>query len=222
MEVADDWLLCNAVNKNINLTQFKKAIELANGFNIKTIANIGLGIPFLSEKATIKATINSVNEAFKIGVDNVILFPYHVKPGTLLEVLYQHNLYHSVSLWSLINVLSSLDKKFLPYVNISWYRNYYTDPSKIISSPITCDKCYQDVLSLLDEFKAKPSEEMLEKLQNFSCSCKLEWIEKIGNQSEKPDIAQFEKMYEFLANAYDIPNTVVEDGRHCLKEDNYA
>ena len=78
-------------------------------------------------------------------------------------------------MWSLVEVLNRVDNKLLKNIEIAWYKSYYEDDSKMVSSPTTCPKCYNQVVSLLDEYRATCSYNTIEKLNRFDCSCKTKW-----------------------------------------------
>lgn len=53
-------------------------------------------------------------------------------------------------------MLSAFTADELERIHISWYRNYYTDKSKIASSPAVEEENLEQVLLLLDEYKNHP------------------------------------------------------------------
>lgn len=222
VETLDACLLRNSVNKGVSVSEIEAAVEKVHSAGLRCIANIGLGLPFISERANIDITHRSVMDALKMGFDSVILFPYHIKPGTLLEVLYSNGRYQCVSLWALIEVLSMLPSAYLPIVNISWYRNYYTDKAKIISSPGTCPECQDAVLTMLDKYKSVPCEDSLTALKHETCSCRSKWQNALMGQTDSADYATFESDYRFLARYFHADNDLLEEALREVKEDLYA
>jgi radical SAM enzyme (TIGR01210 family) len=221
IETTNDFLLKHAINKGICLSQMKSSVMLIHEYCTYAIANIGIGIPFISERENIRQAQGSVLKALEFGFDNIILFPYHVKPGTLLEVLFQNRRYSSVSLWSLVETLSGLPSEYLPKVNISWYKNYYTDKRKVIEVPYTCLHCYEEVLGLLDAYKANPCWETLESLSFYRCRCHENWRNAIERESIGLDLERIQDDYRFLANYYDIPSDMLHEAIKELSEDLY-
>lgn len=179
LETSNDWIRKYCLNKATNVSNYLNAIKILKSFDIETLINISLGLPFLSENESIIDTIESVNWAYEHGADSVIIFPIHVKPGTLVNILYHNKLYHPISLWSLVKVLNSIPSQHLHKTQISWYKNYYTDNSKIISSPSTCEFCYPDIISLFDEYRATCSKSVVRKLTEYNCNCKSQWKENL-------------------------------------------
>jgi len=222
VETLDPWLLKNAVNKGVTMDQIENAVKMIRGAGLISIANIGLGIPFICEKANIMQAIKSVTTALNKGFDLIILFPYHTKPGTLLEILFTADRYRRISLWSLVEVLANLPSKYLPKVNISWYRNYYTDKRKVIESPDTCPHCRDIILGLLDQYKATPCQSTLSVLLSFQCNCRDEWRTMIDNQSDSIEFSAIENDYRFLADYFKANNDLLTQTLTEMEESLYA
>ena len=222
VETLNPWLLRNSVNKGVTLTQIIEAVHIVHEAGLLSIANIGLGLPFVNERTNIAYASASVVMAIKMGFDSVILFPYHVKPGTLLETLYSNGSYQCVSLWALVDALSTLPKELLPRVNISWYRNYYTDKTKIMASPDTCPECSETILRLLDDYKSNPSEGILVVLNNINCCCRARWRESLNSQVEGVEFAHVEQDYYALAKHFHIEHDLLEGTLREMRETMYV
>ena len=222
VETLDAGLLRNSVNKGVFISDIEAAVEKVHSAGLRCVANIGLGLPFVSEKANMNIACQSVQKALKIGFDAVILFPYHIKPGTLLEVLYKAGRYQCVSLWALIEVLAMLPQECLPVVNISWYRNYYTDKTKILSSPCTCSECQEAILALLDKYKSEPCKDTLAALEHEICSCRNSWKDNLKGQADCIEYAMFERDYRFLARYFHMDTDLLEEALREVKESLYA
>jgi hypothetical protein len=222
VETLDPWLLKNSINKGVMVEQIENAVRMIRGAGLISIANIGLGIPFICEKTNIIQAIKSATTALNKGFDLIILFPYHIKPGTLLEVLFTADRYHRISLWSLVEVLANLPSKYLPQINISWYRNYYTDKRKVIESPDTCPHCRNIVLGLLDQYKAAPCQSTLSALLSFQCNCQDEWRIMIDSQSDSIKFSAVEDDYRYLANHFKINNDLLAQTLTEMKEGLYV
>lgn len=177
LETGSFFLQKYCINKGYFLREYENAVQLLKKNNISVYANVVLGTPFLTMGQALRDCQNALNWALTHNTEKVVLFPLHVKPGTMLEWLYQKGYYKPVSLWGLVEVLGSIDENLLSRVEISWYKNYYTDKSKIIASPYTCDCCYDGVIRLLDEFRETSSKETIIKLRDYPCNCKSEWKE---------------------------------------------
>lgn len=209
VETFDPWLLINSVNKGVSVKKIYEAVKMVHNSGLKCIANIGLGLPFISEKANIKMAQKSIVEAFRANFDSVILFPYHIKRGTLLETLYENGRYHCVSLWALAEALR-VPSEYLPRINISWYRNYYTDKTKVISSPDTCPECRERALELFDRYKAEPCFGQLNTLRSFECGCRIDWEDRLKSEADHIVFSDVEADFRFIADKFGIDNALLD------------
>lgn len=210
VEACNDWILRNCVNKNMNMEDLEKAVGIIHDSGMYACANIGIGIPFLNERMNIMTAFDSVNVAFRMGFDTVVLFPYHIKPGTLSAYLWEQGEHQCSSLWALIQVLEMLPQKMLGQVHISWYRNYYEDKKKILCSPDTCDVCREEVLGILDSYRNYPGVETMEKLRSLSCGCRKAWKEKVFLQPDYVDMERISAIYRWLGEKFGVPGEIVE------------
>ena len=209
LETSNFFLQKYCINKGYFLKEYEEAVSLLKKNNISTYANVVLGTPFLTWEQAVHDCKNTLNWALKHNSDKVVLFPLHVKPGTMLEWLYQKGYYKPISPWGLVEVLDSIDEALLSRVEISWYKNYYTDKSKMIASPYTCDRCYGEVIRLLDEFRKTSSKEVIKKIKKYPCSCKSEWEhQKKEAASIKDRIFEIygEMASEFMGKDYWLKN----------------
>ena len=216
-ESDDDWILRNCVNKGCTVEDYKRAIGLIKDAGMNTIVNIGLGIPFMSERAAVSYTVRALYSAQEWGADSIVLFPYHVKPDTLMGELYHIHEYTPVSLWSLVEVLGRLDEKLLQKTRISWYRNYYKEPWKIIESPHTCEHCYGAVLALLDEYKNTMGQDAVRELTELGCACKEEWKRRMEAEDAEISFQNVERIYRKLATEYAVDRGVLESEIEIMK-----
>lgn len=210
LESATPWILKNCINKDMELETFKKAVRLIKEAGLLVTANIALGIPFLSEKAQIEDTKKTMRWALDIGVDTVVVFPIHVKPGTLVHCLYENGLYQCVSLWSLVEVLKSIHVQEREKVQISWYKNYYSNPKKIVNSPTTCNQCYANVIHLLDQYKNSCSMDIVSQLDQYSCDCKKEYMDRLQRYKKEDETDYIYKCYRKLCEIFNIDTLLVE------------
>ena len=204
VESLDPWLLRNSINKGLMVENIVNALRMLQAYSIKSIANIGMGLPFINERYNISTAWRSVVQALDMGFDQVIVFPYHIKPGTLLEVLRKQSFYACCSLWSLVELLNMLTDAERERVNISWYRNYYTDKSKIIESPTTCPLCNNSMLSLLDGYKMTPGRDSLKQILSIDCACRDIWKQKIKSVPDCIDLDAVSGIYTALVDMFHI------------------
>ena len=69
VECCQDWVLRNCINKNMKYTDIGAAVDLIHGAQMYACANVGIGIPFLSERCSIELAKRSIHQLFAAGVD---------------------------------------------------------------------------------------------------------------------------------------------------------
>lgn len=210
VECCQDWVLRNCVNKNMKCVDIEPAVSLIHDAHMYVCANVGIGIPFLSERCSIELAKRSIHQLFAAGVDYVVIFPYHVKPGTLSAWLWERQLYQCCSLWAITEVLSGFTAEELERIQISWYRNYYEQEGKVLASPETAPDCMEDVLLLLDQYKNDPSAVSLAPLLAFSGGDRAEWRRALLDQPKWIDFHEIREKYRLLASCFDIPASALE------------
>jgi radical SAM enzyme (TIGR01210 family) len=206
LESANPWILKYCINKSLSLDKFQLIIALLKKHRVVSVANVMLGSAFLSAHEAIQDTVQSVQWALSQGVDRCVLFPAHVKKWTLLEWLWERDLYSPPSLWALVEVLVRLGPHLVPKVTISWYKNYHRESERLdpiqsmiyLCSPTTCAECRTKVIGLLDQFRNTSDFRIIQELANFDCDCKRRWktqLDQIESQPLKERVAQF---YEII------------------------
>jgi radical SAM enzyme (TIGR01210 family) len=204
LESSCDWVQKFCVNKGSHPSTFQKAADLVRCFGIDFYGNVTLGTAFLTESEAIEDCTRSVRWVLANGGTNAIIFPLHVKPYTLLSWMFDAGLYRPPSLWSLVEVLRRLGPELLPNTEIAWYRSYYDDSSKIRFSPTTCPSCRDEVLRLLDGYRATQLPLWVEQLVGVSCKCKDEWRRTCGSVPAIPLQERVLKLYGEIAPRLDL------------------
>ena len=204
VECTNDWILRNFVNKNMTMQALRKSIQMIHEAGMHVCGNVGIGIPFLNERTNLALAVSSTRRLLDMGMDNIVLFPYHVKPGTLSCVLWEQGLYECCSLWGIPEVLKHFDGEELKRIHISWYRNYYTDKKKILSSPRVAKEDMERILTLLDDYKNHPGKETLNALMDYSSTDRNMWRKKIKNEGESIDLRKVKEIYDFLSRKFRI------------------
>lgn len=211
VESSNDWILKHCVNKGMIFADFCNAVEIIHQKGMFVTANVGLGQAFLEEKASIADAVHTIEDVLKSGADSVVIFPYHIKKGTFLEILHKKGMYECVSLWSLVKILEHFSEKELEKIQISWYKDYFgKERSAIIHSPCTCKNCNADIIKLLDLYRNLPSKAVVDKLSAYNCDCKNKWKDKLEKQSPYPRLDLIEKMYRNLACGFNINRNLLD------------
>lgn len=210
VETLNPWCLRNCVNKNCFPSQIEEAVTIAHREGIRICANVGIGIPFLSESCGIRLAVEAISALLALNVESIVLFPYNIRPGTLLEWLWQNGLYSCVSLWTLPEILSYFSGEDLSRIQISWYRNYYQDTSKILCMPSVCPDCNEKVLMLFDQYRNHPGEAALRPLLNYGCPCRERWQRSCDAQKDSIQFEQVERAYRAMAKGFEIDLETLE------------
>ena len=210
VECTNEWILRNCVSKGQSLKQVRDAVGMIHELGMRASANISLGIPFVDDQLGVGLALKSVEDAFDWGFDEAVIFTYHIKPGTLLEVLDRNNLYKTVSLWSLVETLYRLPEPYLGKLSIAWYKNYYGKDSPLnIKSPETSPVSEREVMALLDAFKNKPTRQLVEKLYSLACDCRTTWYKNLTFGRDDP-LENCIKGFQKIARIYNIDQNLIE------------
>lgn len=220
LESSNDWILKHCVNKGMAVQDFQQAVDRVHRSGMKVTANIGIGIPFLPESMAVSCAVQTVWDALHWGADSVVLFPYHVKQGTVLRDMERLGLYQCISLWTLIEILWQVRDCDLSRVQISWYKDYYEkNASGICSSPKTCPKCNKQVERLLDQYRDEPEQETLNLLYSLDCDCREHWREETKREADAWEYQQIEEKYFRLAQYYGIDQKLLEEELKIMREE---
>lgn len=189
------------INKQIDLSTYVNAFNILKSNNVKPIANILLGLPFLTDLENIEAACQSITWSLENGASYCYLFPVHVKEGTALAPLYSKGQYRTISLWALIEVMANLkEMSSLNKIRPSWFTSL--NAYNVIASPYTCDKCFDKVVSLLNHYDCWLDEKSLNKLFNFKCSCRTKWRaeSKREEKNKQPLLNRIYQGYEIISD----------------------
>ena len=220
VEASDDWVLKYCVNKGSEFKQFQNAVKKIHQKGMFVTANIGLGFPFMSERAAINCAVRSICDVRKAGADSVVLFPYHIKKGTLLDVMYQNKMYQCVSLWALVEVLKHFSEEELKFIQISWYKDYFGEKhSYIYQSPGTCSKCAKEVMDEMDRYRDRQAFASVRKLTDYPCQCREEWRKRMLEQPPEIQIEKVKEDYRKLAKIYKIDADILEKEFHNMEQE---
>lgn len=178
LETSNEKVRENNLLKYIDNNKFIDKIQLIHSYNMKVIANIIVGIPFLDEEEQVKNAIESIKWCFDNDVDEVDLFPMNIRPYTLLGELYENKEYKIISHWMLIEVLSKIPEYYLKNIYIVWYGNRDLKYENNLHSifPTSCATCKSDLTHFYESYlKTKDSYYRKELINNLilnkNCKC---------------------------------------------------
>ena len=195
------------LNKNIPLEILESIVCKIQSNNFIPSINVLVGIPFLTESEQIKDVLDSINWCLKRNTE-IVLFPINIKPYTLLYYLYENNMYQPISHWLLVHILSLVDKRYLPKIDISYWGN--RDDSyngKKVVFPLMCKKCRRSVMDFYSQYLSSnnsSSRQMYIRtlLENANCSCYNTFIAKLDTTHPEKIETRIEKFYAHLKQVY--------------------
>jgi len=197
LESSDPWILRNCIGKSFRPDCFRVVSGLLQQNGVHPIANILLGAPFLTEREALVSTIRSVRWALENGAYFCVLFPSHVKRWTLQHWLCERGLYHSPSLWSLIEVIYALGPELSRKIALSYYDK---EPSRSIKEiPYTCGICHHNIVEMLREYSAQGDFGLIESLRRSTCVCRAEWKAKVLAPPSLPLYDRVVELYRRIA-----------------------
>ena len=88
VEVGDEWLRNNWLNKNLTNEQIINATNDLHDYNFKAVGNIIFGVPGLTEEQSIQIFLDTVVWMDSIGIDKIVLHVLNRKKYTLQGFLY--------------------------------------------------------------------------------------------------------------------------------------
>ena len=229
LESSNPWVLKYCANKNLFLEDYSLAAQLLQKYHLGSSTTIMLGGAFLSPREAIEDTVNTVRWAFEQGIERACIFPAHVKKWTLLEWLWNHNMYAPPSLWSLVDVLERLGPDLSPRVYIAWHKVFdnqksegnYLDPMEdlgFVHTSTTCENCRSQVIGLLDSYRNRHSFSTVNELSQMKCDCKDLW----ENSLEQRDVGSLQdriiKQYSVIGIELLGPDWWAKNGDRVVQE----
>lgn len=200
-ETLNWWVQKYCINKMISEPQMKEKLNILRKYNIVPVFNILVGSPFLTLRKMYEDAMHTINWVIKEQNSNCVIFPVNIKEWTLVEKMSRMGLYQQPSLWLLVEVLTHLDPDILNRVEISWYKSrptYIKDYKSEIRTPITCKRCNDEVIALLDEYVDSDNRpDVIKRLSRIDCECRRQFYQEL----EKEDMSS---QTDFLCHAYSL------------------
>jgi len=175
LETADDFRRIISINKGFSLSQFTQAANIILNNDLRLRSYILLKPPFYSEKEAILDAVDSIKTAFSLGVNTVSLEAMTVQKYTLIEYLYNNNIYKMPWLWSIVEVIKQTSH--LGRVVIGLFK-FYPSPEFV---PNNCSSCNDKVMEAIIEYNRTLRTDMFDRLE---CSCKKDWEEDLNAGSD--------------------------------------
>lgn len=179
-EAENDVVRNICVNKGESKDDFKKAIDVLQKNNIRSLAYVLLKPPFLTETEAIKEAILTINYANDLGFNAISLEPLSIHRYTIVHALSLEGLYQLPWLWSMVKVIQSIDNvQDLRIGGIGFYpRPINVAYNRHSKGSTDCNKVFWNAIK---EYGKTRNKELFKKLY---CICKKEWEEECQISSE--------------------------------------
>lgn len=162
LETADDFVREHCINKGFSFSDFVTAAEKIRSFGFRIKCYLLLKPPFLSDKEAIFDVVKSAEKVSKL-VDVISINLTNVQKGTIVEKLWERNLYRPPWLWSAVEAIKRIESE----------AEIICDPvaGGKVRGPHNCGKCDREVVSALRLFSLTQDKSVLE----LDCDCKIVW-----------------------------------------------
>lgn len=195
------------LNKNIPLKRLESIIYKIQSYGFVPSLNILVGIPFLTETEQIKDVLASIKWCLQHNTE-IVLFPVNIKPYTLLYYLYQNKMYQPIFHWLPIYILSLVDEKYLPKIDIAFWGN--RDDSyneKKVIFPLSCNKCYRSIMNFYPRYLSSNNSVTRQEcihalLENADCDCFHIFKNKLDVEYSKNIEKRLEQVHAHLEQAF--------------------
>ncbi|MHA1167011.1 MAG: archaeosine biosynthesis radical SAM protein RaSEA [Candidatus Hodarchaeales archaeon] len=167
LESSNDYIRNTYINKKIAIADYFTAVEKLKERDIFTKTYVLLKPPFLSEIEAIHDSKRTIIDAIKAGSKMISLNPCNIHSGTLTDWLWKRGLYRPPWLWSVVEVLKSVQDSR----NNAIIQCEPVGAGKIRGSS-NCKKCNSAVLS---EISTASRKQEFSRLNTLDCECKEKW-----------------------------------------------
>ena len=193
LETTNDEIRNKCLNKDFTLSDYLEAINKCRGV-CKTITYLLIKPPFLSEGRAIQDIQESIVFLSNKNISNINVTAIAVQPNTLLEFLYNHNLYRPPWLWSIIEINSILkSSKYKSRVMITPI-NY--DPVPLAYAK-NCSICSSNLTNELMMCGSISWDEVHTK-----CNCQKKWEKLVKKKNDQPINVAIDKVHQQLIKRY--------------------
>jgi len=181
VESTDDWILRFCVNKRMRGHDLRHAVNIIVGRGAIAVANVLVGLPFLSAGEQVADSVGSISDSFGMGFGHCVLLPVNTKQFTIINWMEERGLYARPPLWALVDVLCRTDPSLFPRIDIAWHRpqpDYHPSYVSRYRGPETCALCFERVAGLFDEWRgSREREALLNRITSLRCECRERWDE---------------------------------------------
>jgi hypothetical protein len=183
LETSNDFIRSRCINKGFTFEKYIQAVCRIKKFsNLKVLTYLTVKPIFLTIEEAKQDVINSIIQVCEF-TDIISLEPVSVQKNTLIEYLYQRNLYSIPKGWLIKDIVKELKKievldKF--ELRIGGFE-FFPAPELVINN---CDKCNKRLYDAINYYN---STNKIDKLMELDCECRKEYDEEVlRNLSVEP------------------------------------
>lgn len=158
-ESCDQDMLDNCLGKCMHLDDLVDVIGMIHTYDNMTVTlNVMLGGPNMDDDLIrVEQANKSVIWAFEHGADQVVIFPYTIKPYTYGYELFKENRVNVMSIWALVELLNKIPERYITRVSLSKFDprlERYEMGGLLSVPPMDCPFCREAVQKSLMDFIA--------------------------------------------------------------------
>jgi len=222
VEVGNEWVRNNWINKNVTNNQIVKAVELIHEAGFKVTTDVLLGVPGLTEKQSIEVFVDTIGWLSAIGVDRYTVLPLNRKKNTIHGFIYRELKNNSRLenigvaqqehtglpwLFTAIEALCEAIRK-IPDFSRRLTLAQYSETQNLVGNELAYNKKL-DCECFLKIFKC---------MEEFTNTGDVTLITEMGNSMKKdPCYEDYLMLVEKQKNAGDIPETLNVIGEEIAK-----
>lgn len=112
------------LNKIIDREVLVDKLKILRKYQFSITANVFLGAPFLTVQERKEDALSTIKWCIYNQIDSIVIFPANIRKGTLLQWLYEKELYQRVSHKEIYDLLSVIPSHYLNRIYLSWYGDW--------------------------------------------------------------------------------------------------
>jgi radical SAM enzyme (TIGR01210 family) len=170
LETSNDYIREKCINKGFSFNDYKKATKLLKNFNFIIKTYVLVKPPFLTEKESIKDSIQTI-EDIKNCTDIISINPVNVQRNTYVEYLWKRRYYRPPWLWSIIDILIN-GKQIIGNKRI---KCDIVGGGKI-RGPHNCGICDNSIIDSISTFSINQN---INLIKNLKCDCFEKWLDQL-------------------------------------------
>jgi hypothetical protein len=167
------------INKPFPNTLLEKKVELLRSIGVIPKTYLLFKPPFLTEQESIDDFVHTVKALRELGVTEIDCESMTIQKHTLVEELWNRDMYRVPWLWSLISMIDRTATQDYPPVYLTPFRYNVS----AMDSPRNCDVCTDRVTDAIFDYQKGELEK--DELLKLTCDCKQTWEAELAEHDER-------------------------------------